>query len=383
MLNARLVITLLSFLALLSGCRSEPEPVKIGAVLPLSGDYAIYGRAAEQGARLAVEQINSEGGILDGRSIQLVVRDNNTEPALSVRYARELIEIDRVSALLGPVSSAAREAVLEVSEQHQVPLLYGIDYEGGRYSPWLVCYSPIPSHYIDPIVPWLNETSGKRFYIFGYDYIWPHNMALAIERAVEKVGGVVVGKEFTAFGRRDFRDVLERIEAAETDNLMLIMPGPDGFAFLRQAHSLGMRRGYETLAFAADENYLSALRHTELEGIYTVLHYFNDSKVPWARAFSSSYASRFPESTATYAAKSHYDLMRLFAKALSEAGGDRSSEVLRAMQGVQLDAGSEIRMREDHHFDLPMYLARFERGGLQVQKSLGVISPPDQRLAAP
>ncbi len=372
------------FTLLLTGCdRQDNTPVKIGVVLPLSGDYSIYGHAAKQGAQLAVEEINKAGGVLNGRLVELIVRDNKTESELSVSYARELISAEKVLALMGPVSSTAREAMLTVSEQFEVPLLYGIDYEGGHFSPWLVSYSAIPAHSIDPVVPLLSKESGKRFYIFGYDYIWPHKMAAAIERAVAAAGGEVVGKEFTSFGRPDFSDVIRRIQAAKTDNLMLILPGSDGFAFLRQAYTMGVSSSYQTLAFAADENYLFALRNDELEGIYTVLHFFSDTSEPRARAFSGAFARRYPEDVATYAAKSHYDLVHLFAKAITETGSEDRSAIVSAMETMTLPAGNgQIQMRADHHFDLPMYLARFERGGLWIKKSLGMIRPPDQRKAS-
>lgn|GEM_PF-286896 len=367
---------------LLAGCDSPPvPPIKIGVVVPLSGDYGIYGKAAKQAAQLAVEQINAAGGVLEGQQLELVVRDNRTDPELAVNQARDLINTDGVLALLGPVSSKVREAMLPVSEAQQVPLLYGMDYEGGQFSPWLICYSPVPAHSIAPVVPFMEQAFGKRFYIFGYDYVWPHKMAEAIEQAVIAAGGEVVGKEFTPFGRPDFSDVIHRIQEADTDNLMLLLPGSDGFAFIRQAYIMGASRKFKTLAFAADENYLFALRSTELEGIYTVAHFFSDTAAPRARAFSGAYARRYPDDVATYTAKAHYDLIYLLARAINATGSKDKAAIVKAMENIRLDnEGTAIQMRADHHFNLPMYLAQFERGGLWVKRSLGLIEPPDQRL---
>lgn len=370
---------------LVTGCDSQPAPpIKIGVVLPLTGDYSIYGRAARQGALLAVKEINAAGGVLNGRSLELVVRDNKTDPELSVSQARALTKTPGVIALMGPVSSSAREAILPVSEAAQTPLLYAMEYEGGRYSPWLICYSPVPAHTVAPAVPFMKEAFGKRFYIFGYDYLWPHKTASAIEQAVAAAGGEVVGKEFTPFGRPDFSDVIQRIRATETDNLMLILPGSDGFAFIRQAYTMGASKHFKTLAFAADENYLFALRSNELEGIYTVAHFFSDISVPRARAFSGAYARHYPDDFATYTAKAHYDLTQLLAKAITKTGSEDRAAIVRAMGNITLGSGtSAIQMRADHHFDLPMYIAKFERGGLWIKKSLGVIRPPDQRSESP
>lgn len=74
----------------LVSCSKPQPPIKIGAVLPLSGTFSIYGQRAIKGAQLAVEQINAHGGVL-GRSIELVIKDNETDPAKTVKYSRELV----------------------------------------------------------------------------------------------------------------------------------------------------------------------------------------------------------------------------------------------------------------------------------------------------
>jgi len=381
LLHTLFIFLMTMTLLLLTGCNAKDSAaIKIGVVLPLTGEYSIYGKAGLQGAQLAVEQINNAGGVLEGRKLQLVVRDNHTDTAQAIRQSKALIDQENVLALMGPVSSKTRDAVLNVAEQSKVPMLYGIDYEGGKFSRYLFCYSPIPDHYVKPIIPYLANNVGKRFYIYGYDYIWPQKISAAIEQAVASVGGEVVGKEFTDFGRNDFRDVIERIIESEADNLMLILPGQDGFAFIRQAFFLGANKKYQTFAFAADETYLYALRHDELEGVLTALHFFSDSAVPQARTFNSAFNRRFPDSMATYSTKSHYDLIYLLAKAINRAGNTDREIIIDQMEGLTLAAGNDqIRLREDHHFDLPMYLARYERGGLWVKKAFGVISPNDQR----
>jgi branched-chain amino acid transport system substrate-binding protein/urea transport system substrate-binding protein len=51
-----------------------------------------------------------------------------------------------------------------------------------------------------------------------------------------------------------------------------------------------------------------------------------------------------------------------------------------AMEGASIESGGGVvRVRDDHHFDLPMFLAQFNDGELSVRKSLGLIRPPDQR----
>lgn len=383
--SSRFSINLLLVLAAvlsISGCeRPPPEPIKVGVILPLSGDYEIYGSAGLRGAELAVEEINRAGGVLGGRPLELVIGDNRTDPSESIRLARRLIQIDRVVALMGPVSSAARDAVLEEARSHKTPLLYGIDYEGGVFDRYLFCYSTIPDHYIAPILPYILDRHGRSVFIFGYDYVWPHKLASRVEQEVPRLGGEVVGKSFTRFGVKDFAPVLSSIRASGADVLVLIQPGVDGFEFIRQFKSSGLGEQVAILAIAADEDYLRALPAADLEGIYTGLHFFASLQTERARAFVRQFQARYgSHEIPTYATESHYGLIRLLAAAIEKSGSTDKERIIDAMAKTGFDSGGgRVRARADHHFDLPMFLARFTDGELPVLKSLGVISPSDQR----
>lgn len=367
----------------LFSCSAPKAPVKIGVVLPQTGTFKIYGELGINGATLAVEEINRAGGVLGGHPLELLVRDNKTSPAESVSLSRQLIQIDDVFALMGPVSSAARYAMQEVATQYRVPQLYGIDYEGQHFSRYLICYSTIPEHYITPVVPYLIARNSTRFYVFGYDYIWPHKMTEHIRREVQAQGGTIADVEFTPFGVQDYSATFARIKASGATNLMLILPGQDGFNFLNQMSRYDFGRPITTVAFAADENYLTAVEPQALEGVLTALHFFSSKRTQAFDSFVSSYRARFGQNaTPTYSSKAHYDLVYLLKAAIEKAGKLDREAVTDALQDLSLYQGeSEVHLRADHHFDLPMYLARFQNGGVEVVKDLGRIAPHDQRQA--
>ncbi|TEB12922.1 ABC transporter substrate-binding protein [Pelotomaculum propionicicum] len=78
-------------------------PVKVGVVLPLTGDFAAYGKMGLNGARMAVNEINENGGLLGGRKIELFIEDNQTDPGVSITKARKLIQEDDVVARSSPI----------------------------------------------------------------------------------------------------------------------------------------------------------------------------------------------------------------------------------------------------------------------------------------
>lgn len=377
---AILAFLILTLFFLLKGDRLLP--VKIGIVLPLTGDFATYGILGIQGAEMAVEEINSGGGLLKGRPLQLIIEDNQSDPYLSVTLMRKLIQKDDVLAVMGPVSSPARNAMTEVARQFKVPLLYGIDYEGGSYDRYLFCYSPIPEHVITPLIPYLKKRYGSKVYIFGYDYIWPHEMAKAITEEVEKSGGKIIGTEFTPFGVADFTPTIEKIRNSGADVLILVMCGTDGIRFAAQFNRAGMKEGVQLVAIAAEETWQQALSREELEGIITPIHFLSSLDLEDTQSFVTRQKQMFGnETVVTYSTESHYGLIMLLRKAIEKVGSvDDREKLIDAMENLQISVGNgSVRMREDHHMDLNMMIGVFHDGMLLAKEKIGLVKPKDQR----
>src|SRR3954468_4903435 len=89
---------------LVAGSALAQEPIKIGVTQPLTGAFAASGNYVAQGAKMAEDAINAEGGVL-GRKIQLVIEDNKSNPTEAVATAEKLISRDKVPVLMGAWSS--------------------------------------------------------------------------------------------------------------------------------------------------------------------------------------------------------------------------------------------------------------------------------------
>jgi branched-chain amino acid transport system substrate-binding protein len=99
------------------------EPVKVGLVAALTGKSALSGQAITQGLTIAIEEINQAGGVLGGRPLKLVSRDDESTPAKGIAAARELIELEKVSAVFGGLDSPVSLAMLPVFHELQVPYM--------------------------------------------------------------------------------------------------------------------------------------------------------------------------------------------------------------------------------------------------------------------
>ncbi|MCM5571019.1 ABC transporter substrate-binding protein [Burkholderiaceae bacterium FT117] len=99
------------------------EPIKIGLVTALSGQSAQAGEAITRGLTIAIDEINAKGGLLGGRKLELVRRDDEANPAKGVIAARELIFKEKVAVLFGGLDTPVSLAIVPIANQEKVPFM--------------------------------------------------------------------------------------------------------------------------------------------------------------------------------------------------------------------------------------------------------------------
>ena len=99
------------------------EPVKLGLVAALTGKSALSGEAITRGLQVAIDEVNAAGGVLGKRSLELVSRDDESDPAKGVAAARELIERENVALIFGGLDSPVSLAMLPVFQELETPYM--------------------------------------------------------------------------------------------------------------------------------------------------------------------------------------------------------------------------------------------------------------------
>jgi ABC-type branched-subunit amino acid transport system substrate-binding protein len=374
----------------LQGVRGHPSkrrkkmnknPIKIGVVLPLSGAEELFGSQGLQGAKMAVEEINAAGGVLGGRSFELIIEDEETNLSLAVEKTEKVILEDKVVGVLGPTSSAHRDAMVEVCTRHKTPLLYATDYEGGSCYRYLFCYSPIPDHYVKPLVPYLMEKYGDSFYIIGADYVWPIKIGEAFKNEVSKKGGTVVGEEYLPFDTKDFESHLERIRMSGAKNVIMMLLASDGQVFVKQFTALKLKKSMRLTVMAFNEGYMVGLSREEVEGIVTCVPFLANLDKPESRSFVERQKKMFgPNTVVSCFAESHYGLLMFLKSAIEKAGTDEKERIIDAMGDQTLVVGNgPVTLRaSDHHMILNMLIAEVSNGQLLMKEYIGPVAPADQ-----
>ena len=110
-----------------AGCPTRPatpiEPIKLGVLMPLSGDLQGLGPSWEDAARLAAEDVNAGGGLFDGRPLELIFEDSGTDHTIATAAARKLVS-SGVVGLIGPGTSGESTQVLaDVAKPAEIPMI--------------------------------------------------------------------------------------------------------------------------------------------------------------------------------------------------------------------------------------------------------------------
>ena len=152
--------------------KKEPEVIKIGAILPLTGDASIYGSALKEGLDLALEEINTKGGII-GKKVVVIYEDSQADPKVAVSAINKLINIDKVKIILGEMFSSVTLAIAPIAQKSQVVLI----------SPTVSAEAvPNVGDYIFSIYP-SDAYDGKFLANFVYNEIEKKNAAIIFVQA--------------------------------------------------------------------------------------------------------------------------------------------------------------------------------------------------------
>lgn len=367
------------------------EPIRVGMIAEQTGPLSVMGRANANVARMVIDDINAEGGLL-GRRLDLLVEDGATDDAVAAAKARMLVERHRVDVLFGGIYSSTRQAIKGPAVTRGKTLyVYPEQYEGQESDPLIFCTGPVPAQQVDPFIPWLMQRTGARtFYLPSADYVWPHVLNASVREVVTANGGSIVGEEYHPLDQTDFRETVERIATSGADAVFNTLVPPGVAPFFEQLHDSGFqRRGGTLVCTYFDENLLRVFPADHVEGLYGCLDYYQSVDDSFSRRLLRGYGARYPGDatfTGGSACSGLYRGLRLWAAAVREAGSLSQPEVIAALDHAQVadgPGGPAAMVPGQHHARMNMYIGQVRNGRLEVVKSLGPIDPRERLVEAP
>jgi urea transport system substrate-binding protein len=350
------------------------EPIKVGAVLPFSGGVELYGRQAKLGLDLAAKEINAAGGIL-GRPVELIYEDDKTNPDVAVEATRKLIERDGVLAVVGPITSRNLDAMAPVVASAKTPLLYATNYEGGQCGRYIFSFSTVPNQELAQLLPYMNRTFGNTYFLLGADRAWPHKMFAAAEPIIAKLGGRVVGKEFTTGTETDFAPLIARIAASKAKVLLFALKG-DGLNFIPQADDRGLLKS-TTIAFLGLSETDLAIFGGKGQNMFVVVPFVATSAMAPVQAFVAKVkAEASADVTVSNYVMTHYNTLIAVKAAIEKAGRVDKEAMIDALEGLTIKSPTgPVTIGKHHHAAMDLVLAKTKGRDLVTVLALGRIAP--------
>jgi branched-chain amino acid transport system substrate-binding protein len=362
----------------------------VGVIADQTGAISFIGRANANVARMVIGDLNAKGGLL-GRRIELSLEDSATDDAVAAARAAKLVAEDRVDVLFGGIYSSTRQAIKQPAVVRGRTLyIYPEQYEGQESDPLVFCTGPVPAQQVDPLIPWLMQTTAaRRFYLPSADYIWPRVLNARVRRVVTANGGSIVGEHYHPLDQMDYRETVERIMASGADVVFNTIVPPAIVPFLAQLHDAGFtRRGGQLICTYMDENFLNILPAPHVEGLYSCLDYYRAVGDPFSQKLVAQYDALYPGDarfTAGGACSGLYRGLRLWAAAVTEAGSLEQGRVIAALDHARIaegPGGPAEMVPGQHHVRINMYIAQARSGRFEIVRSLGAIDPDEAPVPA-
>lgn len=304
-----------------SGCsRSDDNSVKIGTILGLTGPHSDYGKKMMSGFTLAIEEANAEGGI-DGRPIQLIVEDSQFDPTKAVSAYRKLHAAQRINIFVGVTGSRNALPVCEAASTDDVIIIDALGsapklttHGGPNY--WRVMASDAMAGEFN--VRWAIEAGLTRPAIIYVEDDWGTSYRNAILQEFEVYGFADVLTLGIESGMRSFRAQANRVVAADTDAIFLLVYAKDGASLMQQLRE----GGYAGHIYGSDNisaSEFAAAGADVVEGVRVAMP--APAEGSRYEAFRSAFETRYGTPPDANSSKS-YDAMMLAIDAMRKVGTD-------------------------------------------------------------
>lgn len=231
----------------LSQQRLGASEVKIGALVPLTGPFAVYGSYTLDGMRFAVDELNARGGVLGARVV-LVEADEKNDAKEAVAIFKRMAEVDRVTAVVGTISSGIGAVLSAEAEQAKVPLFlvaagsHTILTKESRYT-FRTCLPPAPTNG-ELLANFVRDKGYKRVGVVIASYEWGFAIRDVLDQRLKQLQGVQYQIEEAPLGETDFTTVLRKLQPLQPE-VMILTGHPPGFPTItKQAIELGFQSAY-------------------------------------------------------------------------------------------------------------------------------------------
>lgn len=373
-MKRKLVVSLILSLVLVfaMGMSIQASTVKIGLSAPITGNYAEYGENFQYSVQLAADQLNEQGGI-DGRQIEIIVRDSEGDPSRAAAIAQEFVNNQEIVAEIGDFTSTACLAAAPIYEARELVQLsptsshpdfavsgdymFGIVGTQAAEGPFNV--EEIAQNYLDidsVAVVYINNDWG----VATKDYF--------VEAAEEK-GLKITGEESFMANETDFSALLTNLERENPEGIYIAAMYNEASQIVRDIERMNMDVKLLAPSSVFSTEFIE-LAGSAGEGMTTNTFFSLIDETPEVQDFISEFESRAGRKPNLHAAVA-YDSMMLLADAIERAGFDRTDirDALAETEGF-IGVTGEIEFTEKGDVERSYMILKVVDGEWEVVKDL-------------
>ncbi len=385
------VICLTAFLAcalISSGPASAAEPaggsIKVGVVLPLTGNEAKFGEMEKNSFLMGLEEINKAGGV-NGKKIDLLIEDDTGKPDVGRSAVEKLISRDKVICLTGGYSSQVTYAICAVAQQHKMPFVVTtgsadkITEKGWDY---VFRINPPVSEYPKGLVSFLKDVvKPKTVAILYENTLFGQSGSKSFAKLCESMGIKVLMKEGYEAGAVDFKPLLIKVKSANPDLVYMISYVMDAGLLMRQSKELdfnpklfvGGGAGFTLPEFAKNAGDAS-------EDVFSATLWTARVPYPGAEKYNKKYLAKFGNPPDYHGAEA-YASIYVVADALKRAKAPTPAAVREALVATDMmTAFGPVKFvsygKKKQQNSLPTYLVQWQKGVLETVWPKNVATKP-------
>ena len=331
---------------------SAADPIKIGHIAALSGASAQSGEAITRGLTVAIDEINAAGGLLGGRQIELIQRDDESSPPKGLIAARELIHNEKVVAFFGGIDSPVSLAIVPIANQEKVPFM-GV---------WAAA-TPITQNGADPnfvfrvsavdalvdvkLLAYANEKFGAtKAGLMLINNPWGESNEKGLVAADEKNPNIeIVGIEKFESSDVDMTPQLTRLQQAGADAIILVVNTPPGAQMMKSRERMAWDVPVVSHWGISGGRFPELAGPTAGDAHFVQTYSFFGEQSPVGKRVLDALMKKHPEIkgpeqvVAPVGTANAYDAMHLLAKAIEKAGSTEGDAIRAALESLDTHEG--------------------------------------------
>ena len=352
-------------LALFSSAAQAQDTVKVGLILPMTGQQASTGKQIDAAVKLYMAQ---NGNTVAGKKIEVILKDDTSVPDVTKRLAQELVVNDKVAFLAGFGITPSALATAPIASQAKVPEIVMAAGTSSitEASPYVARTSFTLAQSSVPMAEWAFKNGIKKVVTLVSDYGPGIDAEKSFSEKFKADGGTIVESLRTPLRSPDFAPVLQKAADSKPDALFVFLPSGQGAQFVKQFVERGLdKSGIKLIATGdvTDDDQLNGMGDVVI-GVINAHNYSanHDS------ALNKSYVEAFKKANGglrpNFMSVGGYDGMALIYGALKKTNGSTDGEkLIAAMKGMAWESPRGPISIDPQTRDIvqPIYIRKVEK----------------------